>query len=49
MLKKVLRITSVGTKSKKEDVYNFISYALNADTSSFPGRLINIKDSIKKD
>ena len=48
MLKKVLRITSVGTKSKKEDVYNFISYALNADTSSFHGRLINIKDSIKK-
>jgi len=48
MLKKVLKQTRVGTKSKIEDVSNFIINSINSNTKSFHGRLINIKDSKKK-
>lgn len=48
MLRKVLKITKVGTKSKMEDVVKFINFSLKNNTSMFNGRLINIKDSINK-
>ena len=48
MLKKVLKRTRVGTKSKMDDVRNFIINSIYSNTKSFHGRLINIKDSKKK-
>ena len=48
MLKKVLKVTKVGTKSKMKDVIKFINFSLKVDTSKFNGRLINIKDNINK-
>ena len=48
MLKKVLKVTKVGTKSKMKDVIKFINFSLKNNTSIFNGRLINIKDNINK-
>lgn len=48
MLKKVLKFSKVGTKSKMEDVVKFINFSLKNNTTMFNGRLINIKDSINK-
>tara|TARA_Y100001970_G_C14159399_1_gene817587 strand:+ start:705 stop:1475 length:771 start_codon:yes stop_codon:yes gene_type:complete len=48
MLQKVLKIAKVGTRSKINHVTKFINHCLNINTSSFNGRLIHVRDNIKK-
>ena len=48
MLKKVIRVAKVGTKSKMNEVTRFINQCLKINTSSFNGKLIHIKDNFLK-
>ena len=48
MLKKVLKSAKVGTKSKMFEVTKFINQCLKINTSTFNGKLIHIKDNIRK-
>ena len=44
MLQKVLKKTSVRTKTSKKEILKFISYCLEFDSSRLNGRLIHIRD-----
>tara|TARA_Y100000389_G_C17454412_1_gene517089 strand:- start:1478 stop:2260 length:783 start_codon:yes stop_codon:yes gene_type:complete len=48
MLKKVEKLSKVGTKSKIDDVVNFINKCFQIDTNCFNGKLIHIKDNLSK-
>jgi len=48
MLKKVSKLAKVGTKSKMQNVVNFVNNCLDTNVSSFHGKLIHIKDNIRK-
>ena len=48
MLKKVEKISKVGTRSKMIEVVNFINKCLKINTNNFSGKLIHIKDNILK-
>ncbi len=48
MLKKVEKITKVGTKSEIVDVVKFVNQCLKINTNIFNGKLIHIKDKISK-
>ena len=48
MLKKVEKISKIGTRSKMTDVVNFINKCFQIDTNCFNGKLIHIKDNLSK-
>ncbi len=48
MLKKVEKISKVGTRSKMIDVIDFVNKSLKINTKSFSGKLIHIKDNLLK-
>ena len=48
MLSKVLRIAKVGKRSKMKDVSIFINKILKCDTKHLNGKLIHIRDNLKK-
>ena len=48
MLKKVEKISKVGTRSQMIEVINFINNCFKINTNIFNGKLIHIKDNLSK-
>ena len=48
MLAKVLKIAKVGTKTNINEVVKFVNKCLLINTSLFNGKLIHIRDNLKK-
>ena len=48
MLRKVEKASKVGTRSQMIDVTNFVNNCFKINTKIFNGKLIHIRDDIKK-